>query len=42
MTNHTGEKPQGFVVTKGYQRFAEMCDACAVTEVILSGKRATS
>lgn len=28
MTNHHGEKPQGFVVTKGYRRFAEMCDAC--------------
>ena len=26
MTNHNGEKPQGFVVTKGYRRFAEMCD----------------
>jgi DNA transposition AAA+ family ATPase len=34
MTNHNEEKPQGFVVTKGYRRFAEMCDACRRSRVV--------
>lgn len=34
MTNHNGEKPQSFVVTKGYRRFAEMCDACRRARVV--------
>lgn len=34
MTNHNGDKPQGFVVTKGYRRFAEMCDACRRARVV--------
>ena len=28
MTNHDEQPSQGFVITKGYRRFAEMCDAC--------------
>jgi len=34
MTNHNGQKPQGFVVTKGYRHFAEMCDACRRARVV--------
>jgi DNA transposition AAA+ family ATPase len=34
MTNHNGERPHGFVVTKGYRRFAEMCDACRRARVV--------
>ncbi len=34
MTNHDQENPQGFVVTKGYRRFTEMCDACRRTRVV--------
>jgi len=28
MSESLGRKPEGFVVTKGYRRFAEMCDTC--------------
>ncbi len=34
MTNHNEEKPSSFVVTKGYRRFAEMCDACRRSRVV--------
>ena len=34
MTNHDKKNPQGFVVTKGYRRFTEMCDACRRTRVV--------
>jgi DNA transposition AAA+ family ATPase len=34
MTNDSQWKPPSFVVTKGYRRFAEMCDACRRARVV--------
>jgi hypothetical protein len=34
MTNDSQGKPPGFVVTKGYRRFGEMCDACRRARVV--------
>ena len=28
MSDHNGQEPQTFVVTKGYRRFTELCDVC--------------
>lgn len=34
MTNQHEGEPQGFVATKAYRRFAEMCDGCRRTRVV--------
>ncbi len=34
MTNPSRQEPATFVVTKGYRRFAELCDACRRSRVI--------
>ncbi len=34
MTNQPKGEPQGFVTTKGYRRFAEMCDGCRRARVV--------
>jgi DNA transposition AAA+ family ATPase len=34
MTNLDGENPGGFVATKSYRRFGEMCDACRRARVV--------
>jgi DNA transposition AAA+ family ATPase len=34
MTDQDGRNPQGFVATKSYRRFGEMCDACRQARVV--------